>query len=300
MAQKFTLQNDGFCGYFTEGSKCLEKAVIYMTGSDGNEKMAAKGSKLFIEHGYSVLTLGFYKWKGLPKHMWGIPVEYVERAALWLLSYKNSLVEKVGIIGTSTGAAYALLCASLLPEITCVIAIAPYDHILEGAIPGKYIRSGKSTYTYKGEEVPFTPIDIIERAKTLKAEAKKNPDYGLVRAMRYGYDQIAPAIESRIKVENINGRVLLLAPDNDDMWPSEVATRRMEKVLEENSFPHKYECIIYDKASHLLGNVNLKGLPIKYKLLARFMLPAEKKYPLECEQARIDSANQMLRFIAEW
>jgi dienelactone hydrolase len=271
-----------------------------MTGSDGNEKMAVEGSKLFIEQGYSVLTLGFYKWKGLPKNMWSIPVEYVERAARWLLSYKNNLAGKVGIIGTSTGAAYALLCASLLPEITCVIAASPYDHILEGAIPGKYVRARKSTYTYKGNDVPFTPIDIIERVKILKAEAKKNPDYGLVRSMRYGYDRIVPTPESRIKVENINGRVLLLAPENDDMWPSEAATRRMEKVLKENNFPHKYECIIYDKASHFLGNINLKNLPIKYWFAAKFMLPAEKKYPLECEQARVDSANQMLAFLEQW
>jgi hypothetical protein len=179
-----------------------------------------------------------------------------------------------------------------------VIAISPYDHVLEGAVPGKFARSGKSIYTYRGEDIPFTPLDILERVGEFKTEIKNNPNYGLRRAMRYGYDHIVPTPESRIKVENINGCVLLLAPENDDMWCSEVATRRVEKVLQENNFPHKYECIIYDKASHLLGNIKLKGL--KYPLMFKLMLPAEKKHPLECEQARIDSTNRMLKFIEEW
>ncbi|MDR0220730.1 MAG: hypothetical protein LBI54_04915 [Lachnospiraceae bacterium] len=298
MPRQFTLQDDGFCGYFTEGAKYSQKAIIYMTGADGHEKTALASSKLFIEQGYSVLTLGFIKWKGLSKNLWGIPVEYVERAVPWLLAYKDGLIEKVGIIGSSTGAAYALLCASLLPELTCVIAVSPYDHVLEGAIPGKYTRSGKSMYTYRGEDIPFTPLEILERVEELKAEVMNNPDYGLRRAMRYGYDHIVPIPESRIKVENINGRVLMLASENDDMWCSEVATRRMEKVFQENSFPHKYECIVYEKASHLLGNIKLKGL--KYPLLFRLMLPAEKKYPRECGQARVDSTKRMLEFVEEW
>jgi pimeloyl-ACP methyl ester carboxylesterase len=298
MARTFTLPNDGFYGYFAEGSKHPQKAIIYMTGADGHEKTAVESSKLFIRHGYSVLTLGFVKWRGLPKDSWGIPVEYVERAARWLLSYKDNLIEKVGIIGSSTGAAYALLCASLLPDITCVVGVSPYDHVLEGTVPGRFARTGKSIYTYKGNDIPFTPLDILDHVKTLKAEVRKNPDYGLLRAMRYGYDHIVPSPESRIRVENINGRVLLLAPENDDMWCSEVATRRMEKVFQENNFPHKYECVVYDKASHLLGNVKLKGL--KYPLMFKLMLPAERKHPLECRQARTDSTDRMLRFIEEW
>jgi hypothetical protein len=90
MARKFTLQNDCFCGHFMEGSIHPQKAIIYTTGADGHEKTAIESSKLFIEQGYSVLTLGFVKWKGLSKNLWGIPVEYVEHAAQWLLSYKDN------------------------------------------------------------------------------------------------------------------------------------------------------------------------------------------------------------------
>ena len=36
------------------------------------------------------------------------------------------------------------------------------------------------------------------------------------------------------------------------------------------------------------------------KLAFNFMIPAEKKYPKECEEARQDSFNRILKFIEEW
>lgn len=73
-----------------------------------NEKYCMKDSEYLRKAGYSVLVLGFYYWKGMPKAMRAIPVEYVEKAVEAL---RRSGFEKIGIHGISSGAAYALLCA---------------------------------------------------------------------------------------------------------------------------------------------------------------------------------------------
>lgn len=54
--------------------------------------------------------------------MYNIPVEYVERAVIEL---KRNGFEKIALHGISTGAGYALLCSSLIPEISCTIAVVP-------------------------------------------------------------------------------------------------------------------------------------------------------------------------------
>ena len=128
MKNSYHLKEDGFEARWFEGTSHKEKAVIWMHGSGMNEKHCLVDSESMRKAGYSVLVLGFYFWKGMPKAMRAIPVEYVERAAAEL---RRSGFEKIGIHGISSGAAYALLCASLIPEISLVLSICPFDYVME-------------------------------------------------------------------------------------------------------------------------------------------------------------------------
>ena len=128
MKAVYTLKEDGFSAYWFEGSEHKEKAIIWMHGSAMNEKHCLADSLYLSEAGYSVLVLGFYYWKGMSKKMRAIPVEYVERAASEL---KKNGYEKIGIHGISSGAAYALLCASLIPDISLALGICPFDYVVE-------------------------------------------------------------------------------------------------------------------------------------------------------------------------
>ena len=111
----FTIEADGFRGRFYKG--CRENcAVIFVGGFGISEMMSVKSSQFLLESGYSVMVLGLYLWEGLSKDMWHIPVEYAERAAAWLAENGHG---RIAVVGISTGAAYALLSASKLPQITC-------------------------------------------------------------------------------------------------------------------------------------------------------------------------------------
>lgn len=298
MVEEFTLEKDGFCGTYFKGEKHLEKAIIFMSGAGISQKLTESSASFLIKQGYSVLVLGFYNWKGMPKEMYGIPVEYVELAAKWLLSFQEQKIEKIAIMGTSTGAGYALLSASLCPQISCVIAISPFDYVMEGA--GKnFSRKYKSTYTYRKRDICFTPnIALDKGAHALIMEAKRDKRYGLRRAMRYVYDINPPIDESRILIENMKADVLLLAAKADDFWPSDEAVSRMEKILSESNYPYRVKIIVYDKASHLLGNIS--GMSWILKRLIRLIITAEHKFPVECENARKDSVQQILSFLNEW
>ena len=90
MKREYILEKDGFRAIWFEGNENRDRVIIYMSGAGINEKMTIDASKYLRDAGYSILCLGFYLWDGLPKEMWRIPVEYVERAVAELKTKVDS------------------------------------------------------------------------------------------------------------------------------------------------------------------------------------------------------------------
>ena len=294
---ELNLKEHGFCGYFMEGKEHADKAIICMSGSDGKKEMAMESADDFLAWGYSVLVLGFHGWEGLPQERSCIPVEYVERAACWLLAWENGRIHKVGIKGASMGAQYALLCASLISKLSLVIVAAPYDYVLE-CVDDKFNRTGRSAYSWRGEEVLYCPSVLLDQSiPGLIWKCAWNKHYGLKRMFRFYYDNNPLVEEGRIRVEHMQADVLLLASENDDCWPAEEATRRVGEILKKSNYQYRVKTVIYDKGSHAIGSVFKND---ETHQMMKKILPAEKKYPQECEAARVDSVRQMKEFLEEW
>jgi hypothetical protein len=94
--------------------------------------------------------------------------------------------------------------------------------------------------------------------------------------------------ENAIKVENINGPVLLLSAKGDAQWPSELMGEMIYKRLEEKQFPFPYRHQIYDPASHLLVPVNTA---------LKFMYRQERRHPKACNQARAEALELSIRWM---
>lgn len=303
MRERCTLAEEGFEACWFPGTSCPETAVIAVGGASCDERTSVAMSGFIREHGYSVLVLGFYMWKGLPKDLVSTPVDYAERAVHWLREKKG--IRRIAMTGASTGAGYTLLAASLIPEISCVIPVVPYDYVSEGTKQTRrgYVELHKSQYTWHGEEVPYTLIRILDEKGMLwwLNSARKAPGYGLARFMRYGYDLTRDSLnpQARIRVENMRADVLFLAVKDDDCWPSDEAVPRMVKVLKEAGYPYRVEAHIYERGSHALTD-GLSSMGGFAKWALRHMIPAEKKYPRECEEARQDSFQRILAFLEKW
>ena len=296
MKREYILEEDGFRAIWFEGKENRDKVIIYMSGAGINEKITIDASKYLRDAGYSVLCLGFYLWDGLPKEMWRIPVEYVERAVAEL---KQNGFQKIAIHGISTGAGYALLCASFIPDISCVLAVVPYDYVMEGVKNGIFSQNC-SVYTWRENDVPYSKFGILHK-NLLKEFITffKLKNYDMIHMMRYAYDVSEHAEVNRIKVEKMHADVLLLGVEADDCWPSDAAVPRMEKILKNTGYPYRVKAHVYEKASHLLG-CELPQISKFMKMIVRNMFVAEKKWPAECEKARKDSMMQILAFLQDW
>ena len=233
-------------------------------------------------------------------------MDYAEKAVAYLKHRAPVHIAKIGMTGLSLGAEYTLLCASYLPEISCVAAVSGFDFVVEGC-KNMLWRQHRSYFTYHGADVPYEPAEALSHLPRTLWAWKKDPRYGAYAMNRFYYNECFPhrTDASRIKVENICGDILLLAPAYDDTWPSEAAVQRMMRVLDETAFPYRHEAVLYEKASHYLAvpsaAMEMDGTSVDgtEKVLAR-LLTMEKKYPAECRAARRESWAKLVSFFKEW
>lgn len=298
-----TLESEGFLGSFYQGDRYVDKAVIFVGGSGETRNVVEARAAILAKEGYSVLAAGYYLWKPLSKQTVAIPLDYVERAIGWLKEKCPVKVTKIGMIGLSLGAAYTALCGAYFPQIDCAIVVSGFDFVVEGC-KNMVMRQHKSYFTLHGENIPYEPAEALSHLSATLKKWKKDPRYGSKAMNRFYYNECFKnrTDASRIKVENGNCDWLFLAPGYDDTWPSDEAVKRMMQVLQENQYQHRYECIVYEKGSHILGMPDdamaiMIGMD-RFHILESF-ITMEKKYPKECRQARDESYEKILSFFRE-
>ena len=290
--QDFTLEQDGFVGslYRSRHDGYPGKVIIMFSGSDGLYSMSRLVAQQYARRGLTVLALAYWRYPGLPNRFERIPIEILEKPALWL---KTNGYEKVGLWGISMGAEYALIAASLLPDlISCVVAVAPINIVGQGVDMGKRKGGQKlgllpcSAWSFRGKELPYTKLRFDKRRIVWDSIKRRSVS---MRSCYKGLVESAPE-EGRIKVENINGPILLLSAKHDDMWPAAEASDALMSRLDQKNFSWPHEHISYEYASHLL---------IPYKLKAARIFAMERKHPDKCMESNMQSFEKTLAFLKE-
>lgn len=293
----FSLQKDGFKGHFYPECKHSHKAILYVGGAGCNEDICIRAGRFYAGQGYAVLVLGFYLWDGLEKELIHIPVDYAKKACDWL---NSNGYREICMMGTSTGAGYTLLCASLLPQITRVIAVSPFDYVME-AMHNNIKPMGTAVYDYNGNSLPYSSYYMPDGLLKAAVRIIRDKRYGMKAFMRGAYETAKLNPESRIKIENINGDILLQHPDHDNAWPSDAACKRMKAVLEKSTFSHKVKIIEYKNAGHALGYFpkDQQGFTPIMRFAAFIVSRNEQRNP-EAKAEKEKSVQDILDFLSEW
>ena len=202
-----TVGKEGFEGILFPADNTKDKVLIVISGSNGGMKLTKECAEFYGIHSVPALALAIFGTKQTEKNLDRIPLEYVEFAIRWL---KKLGYRRIGIDGTSKGSELALLCASLFPDISCVIARVPSYFVSEGLVSkGKMKKpSGTSCWSYHGKEIPFA---------------------------RYNYRSF---------------NILLLSGKNDAVWPSYQSCLYIEKRLKEKGFEYPVKHIAFEYIGH--------------------------------------------------
>jgi dienelactone hydrolase len=219
--------------------------VVTLTGSEGgyDDLHAA----MLASSGYAALAVAYFGSPGTPPELFEIPVETVERAVQWASRQPNIDPERIGVIGASKGAELALLSASLIPEIGAVVANAATDAVGQG-IDQRGQSRPTSSWTWRGKPLPF--IRQVPPPEFTAQFSQHGPPYRLRILHEASRRDTASLHAAQIAVERINGPVLLISGEDDQLGPTVEATESIVARLAQHSFSHPVQHLRYAQAGH--------------------------------------------------
>ncbi|MFN0081542.1 MAG: acyl-CoA thioester hydrolase/BAAT C-terminal domain-containing protein [Ferruginibacter sp.] len=222
--------------YLGEGSN--QPLIVGLGGSEGGNAWDSdywkKTRDQFIAKGYAFLALGYFGGKGTPDTLNKISINHLHDAIMVAAKNKKINKKKIAIIGGSRGGDLALLTGSFYKDIKAVIAIVP-SHV---AFPGHTNHFTTSAWTFNNKELPFVPVNEEAVPFLMKRDLR-----GAFTAMLK--DSISEE-KALIKVENINGPILLLSATKDDHIPSVEMCDKMIARLNANKFKHANKHIVIE------------------------------------------------------
>ncbi len=209
--------------------------VVGLGGSEGGNAWTSnywkKTRDQFIEEGYAFLAIGYFGAKGTPHTLQKIAIEDVHYAIEVATRNKKINKRKIAIVGGSRGADLGLLLGSYYKDIKCVVGIVASNV----SFPGNTSHFTTSSWTYQKKELPFVPVNEAAVPYLMKRDLR-----GTFEAMLK--DTIATK-NALIRVENINGPILLVSATRDEICPSTAMAEQMINRLKTKQFKYYFEHI---------------------------------------------------------
>ncbi|MDQ0572185.1 dienelactone hydrolase [Variovorax paradoxus] len=234
------------------------RAVLVVGGSNGGLAWSQEMAALLASRGYAALALAYFAAEGLPPTLDRIPLEYFGTALEWLSAQTSVAANNIGVVGVSRGGELALLLGATYPEIRAVVAYVP-----SGILWPAYPESGYSAWTQNGEEIPYARTlthEQWDKALAVGAARKGSFDWYFIPLRDAAY-----ADKTSIRVEKINGPVLMITGIDDKLWPSTELTEFAVQRFKQQGFHHRVEHLAYAGAGHSIAWPNGPTTMLKSK-----------------------------------
>lgn len=223
-------------------------AVMILNGSGGgiNEPRAA----LYASRGYAAFALAYFKAPGLSDYISNTPLEYFQTGLRWLRKKVQPKHDFVAISGQSRGGELVLLLGATFPkEVSAVVAYVPgaVVHSGQNACDPKIGREGP-TWLLGGKPIPH----VWENNRTAtwapfdEGPAPHRHERAILTALQ-DPDAVARA---RIRVEDIEGPVMLLSGTDDGSWPSSLYSKMVQDKLVQVQHPYPVQWLDYENGGH--------------------------------------------------
>jgi dienelactone hydrolase len=223
-------------------------AIVLLAGSGGGDTMQATAAR-FAGFGYVAVSVAYFNAPGLPKALTEIPVETVGKALDDLAKRPDVDANRIGIMGVSKGGEFALLAASTYPVIHAVVADVPSPFAWEGI--AQQSMPSASSWSLAGQAVPYVPYASSMAEQFSDAFTNHQP-----LDLRKGYDAAMAAHKDAIPqamfhLEKIDGPVLFLGADDDQIWDSDAQSQIGMTYLKEHNHPYADAYVHYPSAGHM-------------------------------------------------
>lgn len=287
-----TVRDNGlFANFFEPPTPGPHPAIFVVSGSGGG--LSDSRAALFASHGIASLSLAYFAYESLPKGLVEIPLEYFETAIKWLQAHPNVDPERIAVTGGSRGGELSLLIGATFSQIKAVVAYVP-SGLLWGGFGGDD-PGPRSAWTYQGKPLGYVPTHQSPEVEAIIGDAIKNgTPIPLTPSFHSSVDALNADLNTAlIPVEKINGAVLLVSGEDDQMWPSTRLGNIAFDRLKTHNFPHRFEHLHYPGAGHAIlsphspTTINYLRHPVDGNLYAIGGLPKEQAFANEDSWAKV-------------
>ena len=204
--------------------------IVAFGGAEGGidwhrNHMKGKRDSL-IQKGYAILAIGYFNANGTPRNLDRISLDAISDTIMNIA--KNSKIDesKIALVGGSRGGELVLNLASRFKHFNAVIAMSTSNV----SFPAITWSANTSSWTYKGEEIPYVPAPLKTISPALKGD--------LYTAHKMMLEDEEAVKKAEIEVENINGAILILSGKTDDQWPASELSDQLIQRLKNKKFKH--------------------------------------------------------------
>ncbi|RQW18805.1 hypothetical protein EH196_17740 [Bacillus sp. C1-1] len=266
---------EGIIGTYFYEKGVRKPTVLIVGGSEGGiyEEYAAA----LANEGFHTFAIGYFNVQGGPAQLVNIDLDQVENVLQWLKK-RPETIGKIGIHGTSRGGELALWSSIHVAQISACVSLNGMRYSMAGIVPWSEEQCLPPAWKYHGVPLPYlTPLNPKKIAMACKELFLKgeNPFKIWYEAL---YEQIAQFPKAKIPLEQSGKPTLLIAGQEDGMFPAEVLTQ-----TETCDYVQR---ILYPEAGHEIG---IPYLPI----FATSYLGGRKR---ETAMASIESWKEVIQF----
>ncbi len=225
--------------------------VMVLSGSGGGFDLDK--AAVLSRHGFATLALAYFGAAPLPNWLHRVPLEYMESALAWLAAQPEIDARRIGVLGVSRGAEFALLAATRFPVLRAVVAYAPSSVAWDSG--GRDRGTGESipAWLWQGQAVANAPLPIrrFMWRSAFPVVAMRRPVI-FRNLFLAGLRNSEAVAQAAIPVERINGPILLISGGDDHVWPAEKMAEAIVARSKKSGFSHAVEHLHYKAAGHLL------------------------------------------------
>ncbi|WKV11439.1 acyl-CoA thioester hydrolase/BAAT C-terminal domain-containing protein [Marivirga harenae] len=201
--------------------------VAFGGGGGGNDwardYMKEKRDSL-NDMGYAVLALAYFNFGDIPTYLDRISLNAISDSILSVAKHPKIDENKIALMGGSRGGELALNLASRFKHFQAVIALSTSNV----SFPAITWSANTSSWTYNGEEVAYVPATFSTISPALKGD--------LYTAHSMMLEDEEAVKKAEIKVENINGPILIMSGKKDNSWPATEMSNQLMERLKERGF----------------------------------------------------------------
>ena len=225
--------------------------VIAFGGSDGGLRAESRWAHL-ASYGFATLVVGYFGVPPLPADVVEVPLEYFQSAVDWLDQEPTADTSRLGATGISWGGQLVVGFACFEPRVRAVVALSGSPVCWCGFSSEDVTFAETASWTYGGQALPFLRPDPEAMATAVASIMAGEPVD--VPSTVYGaaLDDERAAERAMFPLERINGPVLWVSGERDEIW---TATRLADigvKRLAEVGHPHPVEHLVFPEAGHFV------------------------------------------------